>query len=402
MDINQHSQNITLPDEVYLGIYSSITDTNNWRSTLDELTNILGARSNNIFVVDHVTGELNQHFCSQIVEELMPSYVVGPYVETEVNAITRFPDCVHTTGFLEINDLVDLVNKHCHDQTFDLGPVSKWLRENWGIHHRFCSRLNVKPSYVDVLTLSFGESSELQRKEQVYRASGLLPHLGKAIELSRPFSLLKARFQATLDVLDHFRLGVFMLDQNGVIAIKNESARRILDLKDGVAVDSIGRLKSKATEDGADIKTSAEQLISREHLGLNTSAADIIIPRDSGATAYLAQISLVREKEITNKFLGLMVIIIDPDHTEIVNTNGMKTLFGLTKAESHICQLIVDGCGTNDIAEARNTSIETVRHQIKSVLEKTGGKNRIDIVKTALAINLPVDNPVDDTQDSAD
>lgn len=69
----------------------------------------------------------------------------------------------------------------------------------------------------------------------IHKASG--DGIKQSLSLSRPFLLLKALFNAILDVLDRFRLGVFLLTPSGDIVTSNQSAHHILEDKDGISVD---------------------------------------------------------------------------------------------------------------------------------------------------------------------
>ena len=69
----------------------------------------------------------------------------------------------------------------------------------------------------------------------------------------------------------------------------------------------------------------------------------------------------------------------------------MEALFGLTTAEADVWRLMVNGHPTQDIADIRNVSYETARSQVKSVLTKTNSSKRGDVIRLAVAVNLPVD-----------
>ena len=85
------------------------------------------------------------------------------------------------------------------------------------------------------------------------------------------------------------------------------------------------------------------------------------------------------------------MLVIDPMHTDVVSTEGMQALYNLTGAESDTCRLIAEGLGTDDIADTQNLTRETVRTYVKRILEKTGTKNRAQLVRLALTVNLPID-----------
>jgi hypothetical protein len=51
--------------------------------------------------------------------------------------------------------------------------------------------------------------------------------------------------------------------------------------------------------------------------------------------------------------------------------------------------LIAEGLGTGDIADTQNLTRETVRTYVKRILEKTGTKNRAQLVRLALTGKVP-------------
>ncbi|MCK5167724.1 MAG: helix-turn-helix transcriptional regulator, partial [Rhodospirillaceae bacterium] len=87
--------------------------------------------------------------------------------------------------------------------------------------------------------------------------------------------------------------------------------------------------------------------------------------------------------------------VIDPGKTDMVSTEGMQALYQLTGAESEICRLVAEGLETNDMADSKNITGETVRSHIKKIMQKTGVNNRSQLVRLALTVNLPIDQPID-------
>ncbi|MCB1492027.1 MAG: alpha/beta fold hydrolase [Rhodobiaceae bacterium] len=65
--------------------------------------------------------------------------------------------------------------------------------------------------------------------------------------------------------------------------------------------------------------------------------------------------------------------------------------FGLTEAELEIARDIVNGEQARGIALARRRSFETVRTQIRSILQKTGAGSQTELVRLVAGLNLFVD-----------
>ena len=93
---------------------------------------------------------------------------------------------------------------------------------------------------------------------------------------------------------------------------------------------------------------------------------------------------LVRELDAAHAFL------IDPEDQQTYSTEGIEALGLLTPAETSVCSMLVGGRGTREIAEQRDVSLETVRSQIKDVLQKLACSDRLDLPRMALSTHPPV------------
>lgn len=77
----------------------------------------------------------------------------------------------------------------------------------------------------------------------------------------------------------------------------------------------------------------------------------------------------------------MIIYVIDSANLSIVSTQGIAKLYDLTPAEDAVCNLLVKGMTTNEIAAARSVKVETVRSQIKTLLDKIRVNTRIHLIK---------------------
>ena len=69
-------------------------------------------------------------------------------------------------------------------------------------------------------------------------------------------------------------------------------------------------------------------------------------------------------------------------NTNIWNSNiehYVKRIYKLTEAETNICGYLFNSTPTKTIAKERNTSVETVKSQLRSILQKTNARNRYEL-----------------------
>ena len=65
----------------------------------------------------------------------------------------------------------------------------------------------------------------------------------------------------------------------------------------------------------------------------------------------------------------------------------VQSLFDLTPAEARVARSLAAGKSVDDIAADGGTSANTIRTQVRGVLEKTGCKRQVDIVALLTAIS---------------
>lgn len=280
-------------------------------------------------------------------------------------------------------------------------PAQKFLIEHFGIAHRAAARLNRDGAWIGVMTLQHHERHGPMTAAEADIADLFLPHLAKAAELSRPFMVLKSRFHAVMAALDRFHIGVFILSAAGEVILRNHEAERILDLKDGLSLDRVGRTLPAGEAERHALREAIAKAAATALAEDDRAETLLVLPRRSQGDPFLVEVAPIRSSgvELDHGFAGAMMFAIDPMRTDVVSTEGMRALYNLTGTESEICRLIVEGLGTREVAEARNVGQETVRTHVKRLLEKTGTQNRAQLVRLALSVNLPIDKVDGDAEE---
>ena len=96
-------------------------------------------------------------------------------------------------------------------------------------------------------------------------------------------------------------------------------------------------------------------------LNLNSRGEDSAMAIESKERSILLQSTALRLTQQTSDFL--------------------QEMFSLSNAEIEIARQLVDGLSPKEISQSRNASINTIRTQIKNLLEKAGAKNIVDMVR---------------------
>lgn len=363
------------------GIYDSVLSTETWPDILQRLGDVAGLRAVNLFAADLSNREVNVTAASRWVPlEVLQEYG-AEYVQYDSAGLKRLS--TWTPGVLvPISELAPVPE-----------PIREWLERRLGIRGRFGARLNDQVAWVDGMNFHLDQSAEVLSAGQRYVLEATLPHLAKAVAIGRPFQLLRARFQAVLAALDRLHMGVMILNSRGQVIISNREAARIVSLRDGLSIDHLGRPMVAAPVPDGGLDTLIAEVVATAQ-GLASSAEkQVVIPRPSMSDPFIAEISPLTGSggELPQVFRGALLLIVDPMRSDLVSPAGMEALYGLTPAEAAVLGLVIDGRSTQEIADARDTSPDTVRAQIKAVFAKTRTQTRAALVRLALTVNLPVD-----------
>jgi len=386
--------------EQHLGLISSIYDLplerECWREGLDTFARTMNASGGTLIVLDPLYSEIQVQEYSANYQDMKNSSGVllveeynaefAKYDQPSAFRLLGSPD----RGFVSEFELSGISSM---DEYLNHPPV-KWNREFLNITHRAASRLNVHSIWSDAITLHFssnrGEITEHEKETGAF----FLDHFAKAVELGRSFGVLKSRFDGVLSALDRFHIGIFVLSPNGSVVVKNVEADRILDAGDGVSLTRDVRMQASDDVERGQLNDAIARAVSTACAEDNKAETRMTLTRRSEAEPYMVEVMPMRDRnEMESPFRGALVFVIDPVKTDVVSAEGLQQIYGLSKSESEVCKLLAEGLETDEIADARNFSLETVRSYVKQVLQKTGVNNRAQLVRRALNVNLPIDPP---------
>jgi len=367
-------------------IYDTVLDAERWPEILAEIARVGNAKHTNVILHDSRNPEVTIAAASYdraIFEEYHEKYMVSE--EPMAINMLKYP------AFQMVSD-----DELCNwGVDYSDMPVMPLLKREMGVKRRIVARLHDHGAWFDGLTFFYSQDRGLMTSAENKQAQILLPHVAKAIAVARPFNVLKSRFQAVFSVLDRFHIGVLVISSSGSVVIKNMEADRILDLKDGLSLTSNYQLRAQSDIGHSHLGAAIKAASATSQSAGESSGSLLSIERRSGEDAFLVEVAPLMDSqpEIGETLKGAFVFIIDPTNRARISTAGMEKLYELSKTESLVCKMLVDGHETLEMAEIRNVSPETIRTQLKSVFAKTRSSNRADVVRLALSVNLPIDQP---------
>ena len=345
-------------------IYDTALQPLRWNDVVDEFAELISAGSASIQVIDPNYTENQNSTLSKHYREHPDMDVLGPayYEEVWLKEAKAYEALfkAESPGFLSDYECMGFSDASFLEQH----SPSLWMRDNFNTFNRIASRLNSTAAWRDVIAVQYHASRGEATVEEVAFANQFIPHLARAVEMGRDFSVLQGRFNTVLCALDHYHVAIWFVSYHGDVQMLNEAASRILEQKDGIGRDLRGKL-CVTTKASIDLD-KAIQVCSATAQGEGLDNERLLtVSRRSGKSSYLMTVAPMRDpgNEIETQYKGVIVYAIDPENIEIISTKGMADIYGLTAAEDEVCNLLVQGYSSKEIAERREVSIETVRTQ---------------------------------------
>lgn len=265
-------------------------------------------------------------------------------------------------------------------------------RERLNIRRRIGFRITDNDAWFDAIAIAYDSALDTPPSHIETTAALLTPHLGKALEMGRAFSLLKRRYGAVLSTLDKFGIGVAIAGAAGEVIVSNTEAKRILEEGSAIRMQGDGKISTHDADMTARIRHALQQA-SMTAAGKNdVLTAPLQLERMTAGMPVLLDITALHDStaEIEQGMMGAVIFLIDMERPPSLDIPRFARLYNLTGAEMEVCAMMIEGHSTTIIAEKRNTSPHTVHNQARAVLSKTGCNNRGILLRLIVKTLPPV------------
>ncbi len=369
-------------------IYDAAVTPSKWRHALDHVAAMSGAKGMALVIRDDPTGARNKTLLStpylefsRTIRGMYYGAVLDRHQNSDWRKLEAYPPLlpvVDTEGGVA-------------SETYDKRPDYRSLRRNVGVSRRMAIRLNEDKVWFDAMSLGYDQSLS-QPTPLDPNAKVLLPHLSRAVEVSRMFFQLQHAYRAALAALDHVAVALAVARADGQVLVANARAQALFEGGHGLSKSQNGALKTSDADTDAQLEAAIAAACAT---ACGDGAADrdvIVVPRPALGHPLLIDIVPLRDSgaELEPGLAGAMITVIDPLDMPDVPVDRFVAAYGLTLAESEVCRLLISGAALDEIAETRGTSPVTVKNQVASILSKTGAAGRADLMRLLLRILPPI------------
>jgi DNA-binding CsgD family transcriptional regulator len=215
-------------------------------------------------------------------------------------------------------------------------------------------------------------------------AREVFPHIRRALGLMldlQPQNMVDPAIEGALDAFD---TACCLMGPGGRLIFANSAARALLDGRCGL----LGRQDRLAAQDpasDADLQAALTRATNSEAPWSERAPSEIAVRTPAGEGPLVAIIVPLGQENVffSAGSIRAAVYLVDAAVRPLGTTERtrLRSLFALTDAEAAITARLIEGQSVREIADQRGTSEQTVRTQIKLILEKTQSARQVDLLR---------------------
>ena len=377
-------------------LYGAVVDEDRYIDFLDHMQKLIEARFLVLGMFDPHDPERNAHRFS--APRAIGFEGAAEFLGLAAQSHTDGSDSMLDAGPREI--LLDF-EVYSDRETLDARPTMKLLREKYDAQHIGVVNAQANKAWVDYLMFAHHQD-DFQEAEKIRDAVNFfVPHIGVASEIRRAFAQLQRRYQAVFSALNFLRYGVALIIENGETLLTNQTFDAMLDRKDGLVLSSNKKLSAVSTETDGVFQKGLLDAIGAARGGNTSFRETCAIERLSDATPYILDFAPFCDEvsgELNQQIFGALLFMVDPDEAGVLSHKGLSTAFGFTQAEDIVCRQVLDGFSNNDIADANNVALPTVKSQVSSIFAKSRVSDRAGLTRLASKVTPPLIDPDEDSE----
>lgn len=375
--------------DLVLGIYQAVSDPDEWQGVLDQVTELVSAKGCLVFEW-HLRDD-QRRLEIPLMSSSYDRALVEDYFRRNQKWEARDHD-VFDRQLMSLDSIELLSEEILYDDKSDYlsRPHVKELQSH-GVRYRTGALLDKDNPFRARFSLAFGEARGPLNRTEMAILQNLLPHLAKALDLSRPVGIPGEEHRALLAIMDSLNVGVCLIDAWGRVAHTNAEFDRQSDEYDVFLQDFKGRLRLQKASNQRVLNSLLQDALNHGRYGARPRKEAIFMSTgDPAGNLCVEIVPINKSSELGSRaFSGAFLLSRDTRRPVHIDVGLAKRAYNLTKTESTVVELACQGLTNSEIAEVRERSVETINAQMKSVLGKTCAVNRTQLVRLLCNFSLP-------------
>jgi DNA-binding CsgD family transcriptional regulator len=213
----------------------------------------------------------------------------------------------------------------------------------------------------------------------------LAPHLVRAFHLHNRIQGLETKSGLLMESLDRIQTAVVLVDSDSNVLLANKMAMSLFQRQNYIRLAPSGlevlrtaehkqllKLIRGAVDTTVNACAFPGRIMSISRSGLERPLQVLVSPIKTG------------EFHLGNGSPAAVMFITDPESLPQIPTEWLRQLYGLSRAESRLAQLLMSGRDVKEASEELQVKESTVRSQLNSIFAKTRTSRQSELVKLLL------------------
>jgi len=242
---------------------------------------------------------------------------------------------------------------------------------------------------ITLFRLFRSQQAEPCGKEEMEYVRLLMPHLVRSIELQAKITYLENKSEVLLNTLDRISQAVILLDAEGKVQLLNQRSEAILGRNDGLTISGRELCAHSASENIALRKLIRDAGSNARGKSIENPGGNALITRGDMLRHYCVTVTPLPPTEFTGlETPALAVFIADPSDEVAAPDARLQVIFRFTPAETRLAQHLMLGMSLPAAAEKIGVSHNTVRTQLRRILEKTETRRQSELMRVLTVAGL--------------
>jgi DNA-binding CsgD family transcriptional regulator len=361
--------------EVVAHIYDAAVDVTRWPDTLSLLARIFEGRAAQISLspsllvpgLEEVAFITTWGWTEEVLATFVPKYLALSHADPRRSVVPTHFRPVHCRQFVS-------------DETLHASEIYKQALDPGGIEYSMYFSVPLDQEMMGVLSVMRGKDHVPFTPEDCMDFGRFVPHVHRAVNMHGAFHRCREEIATVRALLDGVPLGMMVVEDDE-LTIANEAARRLLDEGDAMEARD-GRLRGATRRADAELRDAVNEARSGAD-----KAIGLALPIDH-AEPLRAVVRRLRPDSAG--MLGaprdaVALYVTDPRKPIETSEEILQRLFGLTAREAAVLRVLAEGGDLRRAAARLGVTRETVRTHVRHIMETTGARRQVDLVRMVLA-----------------
>jgi DNA-binding CsgD family transcriptional regulator len=246
-----------------------------------------------------------------------------------------------------------------------------------------------------IATLAFSRAAEVGfAGPRELRILGLLsPHARRAVSIADLIDMRTLAASSFESALDGLAVPIVLVDDKGVIAHANASARSLLNAGDPI-VSERGVLRTGVTSTAHALEAAIAQTAQPE-ARMGNIGIDVPVPYADGRPgfAHVLPIGSGAARGGLGSRATAAVFLTPSDEPQRPPADAWAAAFGFTPSEMRMLDLLVKGHTVSEAAGLMAIAEPTARTHVANLMAKAGTRRQADLIQLAVRVVPPVRSP---------